>query len=660
MCLQQNEELKSLVDQVDTEKKSFEVKLQELTELYNQLSKERDAEAFSALTLDAELNAANAEYASLTKQMSSAGDEIAHLSQFKDQTVQSLSALTGLRSDVDVLATDTRSLTQLFTSATDVFVEWRDRTQSQHFNEVEKLEETLHSLNQDNERLSSVVEESERAKSEAKSSVALLEKKIGYMQQTADNATSSRIGEKLSWEKAMEEMKAQHRKEKVRLSCRSQDEQDILNNTIVNLEAELSKVKALCDQKCQVMETEYLHQIDGINATLSKLKYESALDVQHLSKEKDTLSQQLSSTQAECSSLSRSIESMEQHLLIVKKDHCSELEISSHARRRDLDEAKRLFQQKEETLLHDIARLTSSLFQSEKEKEIAQKSTQVEIARRNDDIASERSTLLQQLRELKRELCDIRASVSLQIDDVNCDWEYLCSNVISDKLTSMRQSYTSLIEIQRDETIKLQASQSDELSQLKEQVSSASKEADDAKRMLFQTIREAEDKLEREVRHLNEDHSLKLSTMTNESKSKCDELTAKFQDLCKEFESVANSNAATTSAVAEKDTEIRDLKMKLSDLTKSHDNEVRSICSQHQSERASLLRDMLTKESIIQDQFTKEKSHLQDQLNDVSQQLKDAKEKWGRILSTGEKDAEQIKSLYVCCGLWRFSFGCTQ
>jgi GrpB-like predicted nucleotidyltransferase (UPF0157 family) len=148
--------------------------------------------------------------------------------------------------------------------------------------------------------------------------------------------------------------------------------------------------------------------------------------------------------------------------------------------------------------------------------------------------------------------------------------------------------------------------------------------------------------------------------MTNESKSKCDELTAKFQDLCKEFESVANSNAATTSAVAEKDTEIRDLKMKLSDLTKSHDNEVRSICSQHQSERASLLRDMLTKESIIQDQFTKEKSHLQDQLNDVSQQLKDAKEKWGRILSTGEKDAEQIKSLYVCCGSWRFSFGCTQ
>jgi hypothetical protein len=464
------------------------------------------------------------------------------------------------------------------------------------------------------------------------------------MEQAAANVANARSGERLSWEKAMEELKAQHKKEKFRIQIHAQDEHDIMNNKIIQLESEIKKQEERYDRAHQILEADCFHEIEGLKAALSKTRFESVLEIQKLTKEKNSLSSQLASEKEERLLLSHGKDDLEQQIDLLKDKHQSVIETLIKNHRAEKSEMLRvhveLFRQHEAKSSKEKDSIAKQLKYVQLEKEnIVNESKRKGV--RVKSCAASVSQAMHEARQLFREL----KSLKHQLNDTKEHWAQ-CDDKVSTKLHDMRQTCIAIV---NQEKMLAESSHAETLAKLTDscnaKIAAATKETEDAKQMLFQSIREYETKLEREIRHLKDEHSLKVSSLASESKTKCDDLSSKFKDLYKEFEAVVATGSLQQDKLSDKEKCIRQLEMKIIDLTKMHDDEMRSVRSQHQSEKASLMRDMFSKEAMMEEQFTKERTRLQVAVDDLSRKYDEAKQQWELTVSNDTKNEEQIQSL---------------
>ena len=77
-------------------------------------------------------------------------------------------------------------------------------------------------------------------------------------------------------------MKKHHHKELARMCCKSKEDADILGNHIAELKATIEKQKDHHEHKCQSMVTDWQKKSECHDADLSRLKHESALEIQAL------------------------------------------------------------------------------------------------------------------------------------------------------------------------------------------------------------------------------------------------------------------------------------------------------------------------------------------------------------------------------------------
>jgi hypothetical protein len=243
--------------------------------------------------------------------------------------------------------------------------------------------------------------------------------------------------------------------------------------------------------------------------------------------------------------------------------------------------------------------------------------------------------------EIKKLFLGLKIMMDQQHKDTSSLWDQ-CNNELSAKLHNMRLKCIAIVECEKSTCEEAMSKLKDSCN---EAIEAANKETESAKAMLFQSIREYETKLERETRHLKEEHSLQISTITDESKANCEDLSSKFKRLYRDFEAVIASGGEKEAEVSEKDKSIRQLEMKIIDLTALHDDEMSSVRSQHQMERADLIKDMLSKETFMNEKFAEERSRLQAELADVRNQLDEARKQFEQTISNETQNTEQIKTL---------------
>lgn len=588
-----------------------------------------------------ELSEVRREQMQLNRNFAAAQKEVAHLTPYKRHVEVSRGQLKSLQRELAQANADVREMRDVFACNQQLINDWRSKLQAMHFDEILQLEKQSTFLREEVERLESIKADLDQSNRQLKEEKLNLEQRIQTMECAAADIDSARSGERLSWEKAMEELKAQHKKEIFHMRIVSADEQDILKNQIASLKTELANDQERNERKCQILEADCSHKLESLNAAISKVKYESALETQQHSKEKDALVHQLKTKEEESVSLLRTKAELEHQVVRLKEEHQSVIDKLRQKQRQDAEDTLRvhveLFRQHEEKYSKEKNQLVEQKQHLEQEKESIISNSQA----RASEIRACSFSAYRLLQETKQMHSDLKSCLMQQHYDTKFIWDQ-CQNEISAKLKNIRQNCISIVEQEK-------SSCSDTISKLNDscdqKIAAAEKEADDAKKLLFQSIREYEAKHEREIRHLKEEHSLHVSRVANESKSSCDDLSAKFKNLYKEFEAVIAAGDKKELELSEKGKDVSRLEMKIIDLTKQHDDEMQSLRSHHQSERDGLMRDLLAKESTMNEEFAEVKSNLQAELDDVRRQLKEANEQFVQNVSNEVQNMEQIKSL---------------
>jgi len=641
----EHEGLKALCDTIDTQKTSLESDLKSLSELrgeerqFNLIqSQERELRIQS---LETELDDANTNKAYLNEELSIGKEKISELSKYKDYVHQALPRLRSLQTDANQCRIDAFELTRLLTTSIEELAKWKFKIQELHSYEMAKLKESEIELKDEVERLCCVVGEHERAVAEANATTACHKKKLDYMQETSKNAADARTGERLSWEKAMYDTKAQHKKELARICCVAQDEQDILGNQIAELKENNKKQSGIHERKYQLLETDWRHKMEGQNATISRIKYESALEIQGLSIKMSELSDTLASREDKCKSLMHNIELMREQQEAREMEYLAKFESTSQRYRHALEESKRLFAE-------HIQQKDEQIERNEEEMQNSSVTYQQRIDTLNCLIASERSERIRGLRGIKSQLDELHESSRQNIENIKREWEHVCLNTIFRKLSMMKQSHDETDVKYSEEIEHLRIVHSEAEEAFTRQIAARTKEAKDAKAMLFSTIREGEKKIERSLRHLRDDHDIEMETLISETKIQCEIITEKMRSLSNEYESLACVNAKKVDVIIQKDRDINQLKCKISDTVKSFEEEKHSLQLQHENERAEIMRGMQVKEVGMLEKHIQEKSELrselQSKMDGVARQLHEANERWTSRPSL-QKDVEQIKAL---------------
>ena len=420
----------------------------------------------------------------------------------------------------------------------------------------------------------------------------------------------------------------------------SADEQDILRNRIASLELELVNEHERNERKCEILNAECSNKVKSLNATISRVKYESAIETQQHSKEKDALSNELRDKREQSVSLLRAKADLENQINSLKEKHQSVIDKLRQKHRRDIKETLRvhveLFRQHKEKYSNENSQLVEQIKHLEQEHESITNDSQESFSK----IRSRAISIGHSLQDTKQVYWELKTLIQ-QHHDTNAIWDQ-CQNEIFAKLKSIKQKCIVAVE-QEKSSCKETVSKLNDLCDIK--VKEAKKEAEDAKKMLFRSIREYETKHEREIRRLKEEHDFHVSTVVNESKANCDDLSAKFKSLYNDFEAIIAASGEKELELSEKDKNVNQLKMKIIDLTRQHDGEMQSLRSQHQSERDSMMRDMLTKETAMNEQFAEVKLELEAELDKVRRELKEANEQFVQNVSNEVQNMEQIKSL---------------
>ena len=571
-----NLELKSLLDNVDNAKSALESETKTLSRALH----EKDEQTLAQLTekdakimgLELELEASCTNAKVLVEQLSVAKLELLDSSNQKLFVHNLQPTILSLKSYTESFATETRELIELFALYQRKVTTYAQRSKKIHSDEITKIEIGEKSLRAEVERLSSLCKEGGKKVKESNSTIDRLEQTITRLNRIAENVDSARKGENLSWETAMEEAKTQHRKELARLHCIAQDERERQNKIIRELEADTERQKEDHNQECRV----WSNKVNDINAALSKTEKKSSNERQRLITEMTELSKRLAIKEDECSTLTCHIESTKQEASLqlehMQKVHHMELEVSRQKHQLEIEDNKRihlnLLRQVEEESREKLALCNIKLVQLEQDKENMTTNHKQQIEALERRIVSEYTARILELKSIKNELHHLHHTCSINIDKANDEWKSMCSNIIAAKLKSMKRCYDELIVRHNEETEQAESAHSEALSRLKDKSNhhmvAASKETQDTKQILFQTIRENEMKLGREIGHLREEHELEMKRLVNENKDKCDEMASKIQSLNQGFESLASEDARKGDQICCRDITINELNCKVS------------------------------------------------------------------------------------------------
>ncbi|KAL3803763.1 hypothetical protein ACHAW5_004614 [Stephanodiscus triporus] len=597
--LKQNDELKALLDRIDAQKTLVESELdaaQLKLDKQCQLSLSQLDECNSRTrTLQAELDGAKTSNEGMAKELSTATAEIAVLVKYKHCLQRTLPPLLQiLKRDAYQSKNDIKELEQMFTSFIGNVVKWKQRLTCAHVNETSKFIEREKVQRDQVAELCTALEVHKISLAEAKNVNTHLEKKIELAAWTAQSAASARMGERSSWVKALEDTKEQHKKELARMCCKSLDEVNILGNRIAELEATIEKQRESHNLECQIMVTDWQQKLECHDAHLSRLKSESAIEVQGLTQKLAELNGYIASKERDFISLVQSIDSMREQQMGQEIDHRHELEFLSKRYQSEHEESKCLYEQ--------IRQKYDEALQSEREKANESAISQKRIDVLNERIASERSEVIREVAEIKVQLGGLRSMAIQHINDIKQEWKSICCRVVSTKLNLMKQTHDATRQKQKQEIEQLRTAEMSFDSRL----AAGEKEARDAKTMLFNTIRESETKLERALRRLSEDHKREIEALAKKNRIECEVIIRSFED------------------------------------------KIRSMALQDENDRQLLASESKRKEALMMEDFTKEKSKLLLEINAIGAQceekLQAANERWNSRPSL-LKDLEMIKTL---------------
>ena len=214
--------MKELIDKIDEQKSSVEADLSALSQTIEQerqlsTSQLKDRNAL-LLEKSNELDNVETINANLVKQLDIATNEVSALSEYKSCAQQTISSLeTGLKQS----RSRNKELTQLAVSSITEFSAEKQAMISMHSNERTKLENNSRDFQDRIDKLQSDVEKYEVSAIESKTTTQILEKKVQFLEENAHNVQEAREGERLSYESAMDAVKAQARKDIARVTCMS-------------------------------------------------------------------------------------------------------------------------------------------------------------------------------------------------------------------------------------------------------------------------------------------------------------------------------------------------------------------------------------------------------------------------------------------------------
>ena len=661
--------MKALLDKIDEQKSSIESKLHVLSELRDKERQEFESQLDDRDTkiqsLDSKLNDTEISEASLANQLSIANNEISSLTQYKQCAQQILPSLQTLKSDVTKCRSESQELVQLVTSSVEGIVDLTQRMANTHSDEKTKLEESARELQDQFDYLQSVVKDHEAALVEARTTKVCLERKVKYLEENAQNVANARTGERLSWEQELADRKSQHQKEMARVTCMSMDEQDILGNQIADLKDTIKKQEEKFIAKERLIELDWSQRIEEKDALIARVKFESALEIQTLSLKNDQLNNALAAKDSECTSLLDDIDTMKEKQVLVAQNHQRELDTLSHAYQNELEKVALANEEQ-------IQQKVKEIEQVRQEKEDALSISQQQIDDLNSRSFAERTVRISELKEFRTKLDDLHQ----EIEVIQEEYKSVCISVNS-KLKGMERRYESMVEKHNEEMIRLQNSNSEAEEALNVQIAAITKEANDAKSMLFNTIRENKTKLERALRNSKEDHQIEITVLTNSGRIQCEVLSSKLKDLQQEYETLACANAKKVDVIIQKDRDINILKTKvscssrmdknggtrstmipshvplsaqlyshqMSDVVKSHEEEIHSIQVKNETKRAAIMKEMEQELRAKEDKFAQERLELQSEaqskVDAVAAELREAKNNRSSL----PKDAEEIQSL---------------
>ena len=386
-------------------------------------------------SLQAELDGITRTKSILVEQLCNANNAISKLTKCKFFLEQALPTLRSLKTEKNQCRAVIVEMTQFFTSSVEELKKWRDKHTAMHKVASSKLKSDAKVLEDEAQILAREVADSAERHAhdleEAKASVASLEKKVKYIEETANNAALARTGERLSWEKAMEDMKAQHGKDQARLCCMSQDEQDILGTQIAELKDATKKQSEGHERKCQLVEVDWHHKMETKNAAISRIKYESALEIQGLSLRMAELSDLLAQKENECNSLMQSINCMREEQEVQRKETLAEIQSLSQRYKHEIEEFKCFHGEEIQQKNEEIERI-------ERVHENVDANAQQRIDELDNRIISERLKRISELKNIKIQLDDLRSLTGMQIQNIKTEWESLCSNTLHSKLHRMK------------------------------------------------------------------------------------------------------------------------------------------------------------------------------------------------------------------------------
>jgi hypothetical protein len=346
---EKNDHVRSLEFELCTVKQKSRDELEHATQQFL----DKDA---AIMTLEASLSESESSVALLNQRVEEMRVEILELNKFKAFTVCSASNIADLNADMALCKNDAQEMANLFSSSLVELALQMQRKDILHSREVSKLEDGTAILRDELSRVLSEIDESERVRVELEDKITCMEaaardaeaiiseERLSWEKSVAD-IKAAMSSERLSWDKAREEMKVAYQKEQATLCIRAQDEQDILNNQIVMLQDEMKKQQERNECQRQILQAESARQIEALNATMSKIKYDDAAEIQGLENVASVLTKRLDEKEQECTSLVQQIKSVTmKHRVEVESlnlNHQQETKAASQSHRLELEELER-------------------------------------------------------------------------------------------------------------------------------------------------------------------------------------------------------------------------------------------------------------------------------------------------------------------------------
>lgn len=469
-------------------------------------------------TLQKDVNVAATSKIDLVEQLSVTTAELGKHKRFVQHTLMPL--LHIVKRDTHQSKSDVARLAQFFSASVVEFTKWKQRLACVHANEKSKIVERERVLHDRNSELCTAVETYKASLVEATNLKNCLEKKIELTAETARNVLeSARVAltsERLSWEKALEDTKERTKIDLERIRCESREE-------VEGMKATLKDQKECHDHKCEIMAADRQRKL---------------IEIQDLSRELAESNANIASKQRDIVQLVNTIDSLRAQQTEQERNFHQELEVLSMRHQSQLDERIRLNEQ--------LRRENEKKILSEREKATTESTiTKKQIAELIRSIAAERSRMIIELTKMNSQLEDLRSLAIHRIDDSKQELNTFCDRVILVKLKSMKRKYDATLNGQNDEIQRLRtAAMSFDM-----RLAAGEKEAQDAKAMLFNTIREGE----RSLRRLSENHKLEAEAFKIERK----DITAKLEQKSKECE-------YHLSVIVEKDMDVCQLKKNVS------------------------------------------------------------------------------------------------